>query len=61
MINKELKDWTFDELVAYNRGCIVIGIGEGKFQYEVWAATNLTVQWCKAQQDKKEAEKAKKP
>ena len=56
---KPLKDWTFDELVGYNKGCILIAIGEGEFHSAVWSATNLALQWRLKQEAKAKEKSAK--
>ena len=43
--NKPLADWTFEELVRYNQGKILLEIPTGKFNEAVWAACDLALRW----------------
>ena len=51
-LQKELKDYTFNELVALCQARITLGIPTGKFNDEIWRAMDLALMW-KAEQDKK--------
>lgn len=51
-LQKELKDYTFDELVQMCQGDIVMSIPVGDFNYAVWRAMELVLRW-KAEQEKK--------
>ena len=46
-IHKPLHEWSFNDLVAYNQGQVLIGIGKGDYQQAVWSATQLALQWKK--------------
>jgi hypothetical protein len=37
---KECKDMTHDEMVAWAKGYILIGVGEGNFSSAVWTVVN---------------------
>lgn len=50
-LQKELKDYTFEELVTYCQALITLGIPTGKFNDEIWRAMDLALMW-KAAWDK---------
>lgn len=44
-MNKPLHEWTFEEVVQYSQGKIVLAIPVGGFNYQVWAACDLALRW----------------
>lgn len=50
--NKPFEEYTFDELVRYIQGLIILGIPVGKFNDEVWHGCDLVLRWKAAQKKK---------
>lgn len=53
-MDKPLKEWTFEEIVRYSQGRIILAIPTGDFNDAVWAACDLALRWRveKAKQEK---------
>lgn len=51
---KQLEEWTFEEIVRYSQGRIILAIPTGNFNDAVWAACDLALMWRaeKAKQEK---------
>jgi hypothetical protein len=52
MTDKELKDWTFDELETYCTWKVMEAIINGELKQGVWAAMDLAMRW-KTARDRK--------
>jgi hypothetical protein len=52
-LQKELKDYTFEELVIYCQARITLGIPTGKFNDEIWRAMDLALMWKATKDNKK--------
>lgn len=50
---KPFEQWTFDELVQYSQGQIVLAIPTGKFNQAVFNAMDLALRWKAAQEKDK--------
>jgi hypothetical protein len=59
-LQKEIVEYTLDELVQYSQGRIILSIPTGDFNAAVWAAMDLALRW-KSLQDEKKALDKKKP
>lgn len=44
-MNKDLQDWTLEEIVAYNAGREILAIGQGTFMDAVFASADLVLKW----------------
>lgn len=54
MADKPLAEWTFEELTRYNQGKIILAIPTGDFNYAVWSACELALQWKCAKDEAKD-------
>ncbi len=53
MNEKPLKDWTFNELVDYHKGNVLVAIGRGEFAYAMWLFAEHVCQWKEAREKSK--------
>jgi hypothetical protein len=45
MMDKPLHEWTFEEVVRYSQGNIILEIPTGGFNDAVWTACELALRW----------------
>lgn len=50
-VNKELKDWTMDDLLTAASWQVMDHIIKGSLRDGVWSAINLALRWKAAQED----------
>lgn len=48
-LDKPFEQWSFDELVKWNQGKIVLAIPTGEFNQAVFNAMDLALRWKAAQ------------
>ena len=58
-MENNFEDWSFEKLVQYSQGNIVLAIPVGDFNKAVWMACDLAIRWRVAQ-EKKQKESGKK-
>jgi hypothetical protein len=51
--DKPFEQWTFQELVLFNQGTVLLAIPTGKFNQAIFDACDLTLRWKAAQKDTK--------
>lgn len=49
MTETPFEEWTFEKLVRYNQGKIILAIPTGDFNGAVYSACDLTLRWKEAQ------------
>lgn len=53
-LTKPMEEWTFQGLVQWNQGQILLAIPQGQFNEAVFVAMDMALRW-KAQQKKEKA------
>jgi hypothetical protein len=48
-----LEQWTWQELLAFNQGSILLAIPKGEFNQAVHSAMELTTRWVQSRKEKK--------